>query len=141
MLGKFRVCPEQRFHSLYSHRSDLILQYFRLKLFKIDTVTRCPKKDYFCLAEGFSSDECKKEKYGYMTDVRFYPFQTQKKLLSKENAGYISQEERNTNQNETTKKLFYLHSMDCKPFGKHPYPQIFAYNNFKESLKVYNNVN
>lgn len=43
-----------------------------------------PTKSCFCVAEGCSSYERKRGKYGYMTDVRFYPFPTQKKPCPKE---------------------------------------------------------
>lgn len=101
-----------------------------------DTMSFVPTKSYFCVAEEFSSDEPKKGKYGYMREVRFYPFQTQKIARVQRNVWlyFLIRQKYEPKRNH---KVCSFHFMDGKPFKKHPYPEPFAYNNFKKSLKVW----
>lgn len=93
-------------------------------------------KSYFCVAEGCNSDERKRGRYGYMKDVRFYPFPTQKKApaLRKRWLDLLRRENYEPKRNH---RVCSLHFKEGRPTENHPYPELFAYNNFKESLKVF----
>lgn len=45
-------------------------------------------KWYFCAAEGCSSDDRKRGKYGYMKNIEFFPFPTKKMSQNWEGNGY-----------------------------------------------------
>ena len=92
-------------------------------------------KSYFCVAEGCNSDERKRGRYGYMKDVRFYPFPTQKKApaLRKRWLDLLRRENYEPKRNH---RVCSLHFKEGRPTENHQYPELFAYNNFKESLKV-----
>lgn len=92
-------------------------------------------KSYFCVAEGCNSDKRKRGRYGYMKDVRFYPFPTQKKApaLRKRWLDLLRRENYEPKRNH---RVCSLHFKEGRPTENHPYPELFAYNNFKESLKM-----
>lgn len=70
-----------------------------------------------------------------MKDVRFYPFPTQKKApaLRKRWLDLLRRENYEPKRNH---RVCSLHFKEGRPTENHPYPELFAYNNFKESLKM-----
>ncbi|CAC5419089.1 unnamed protein product [Mytilus coruscus] len=82
----------------------------------------------YCAAEGCNADDRKRGRYGFMAGIRFFPFPSsanQKRrwmdLVRRENfvPGKFS-------------RLCSCHFIDGKPTVLHPYPELFAYNNYKE---------
>ncbi|XP_061195135.1 THAP domain-containing protein 11-like [Saccostrea echinata] len=95
----------------------------------------CAMRILRCVAEGCNSDERKRGRYGYMKDVRFYPFPTQKKTPAQRKR-WLDLLRRENYEPKRNHRVCSLHFKEGRPTEDHPYPELFAYNNFKESLKI-----
>lgn len=100
----------------------------------MSSVTNSGTNWYNC-APG-TSEERKRERYEYMQNVQFYGFPPKKKAPSDRRKWleflrhYLKFDPSRKASNCS------LHFMDGKPTSEHPCPDLFAYNNFKESRKV-----
>lgn len=101
----------------------------------MSSVTNFGSRSYFCVAEGCNSDERKRGRYGYMANVRFHPFPTKKKASSHRKR-WLELLRRKNYEPKRNHRVCSLHFVDEKPTEKHPFPELFAYNNFKDSQKV-----
>lgn len=81
---------------------------------------------YWCAAEGCNADDRKRGKYGFMDSVEFFSLTTK------------SQREEKVVRLAAEKglRLCSLHFVDGRPTSAHPYPELFAYNNFKQTENV-----
>lgn len=71
-----------------------------------------------------------------MQNVQFYAFPSKKKDPS-ERRKWLELLRRDVNFDPSRKaRVCSLHFMDGKPTSEHPFPELFSYNNFKESRKV-----
>ncbi|KAK3107488.1 hypothetical protein FSP39_015657 [Pinctada imbricata] len=85
---------------------------------------------YFCAAERCYSDTLKKGKYGYMEDVRFFPFPTKKKN-PRARKKWLDLLRRKDYEPSRKHRVCSLHFVDGEPTTENPYPTLFAYNDFK----------
>ncbi|KAK3084023.1 hypothetical protein FSP39_006910 [Pinctada imbricata] len=87
---------------------------------------------YYCAAEGCFSDTDKRGRYGYMSEVSFFPFPTKKKA-PRARKRWLEYTRRENYDPPYHHRLCSKHFLDGKPTEKNPYPTLFAYNNYKES--------
>lgn len=92
------------------------------------------KTRYYCAAEGCSADTKKIGRYGYMENITFHPFPTQKKD-PKGRKMWLKLLKRKDYDPPKHHRLCSRHFVDGKPTHENPYPTLFSYNNFKEPLK------
>ena len=92
-------------------------------------------KSYHCATPGCTSDDRKRGRYGYMSDVQFFPFPTKKKAPS-ERKKWLELLRREDFDPNRKARVCSLHFVDGQPTREHPYPELFQYNNFKDSTKV-----
>ena len=85
-----------------------------------------------CAAEGCTSDGRKRGKYGYMANVEFFPFPTQKRA-PKQRKKWLELLRRQDYEPKKGHRVCSLHFVDGRPTKENPYPTLFAYNNFKTS--------
>ena len=101
-----------------------------------------PKKKetkwYHCAAEGCTSDDRKRAKYPYMQKVQFFPFPTKKKnpKLREKWLQLLRRDEKFFEPN-FKQRVCSLHFIDGEPTKEHPYPELFAYNNFRNITTQY----
>ena len=95
-------------------------------------------KWYHCAAEGCTSDDRKRSKYPYMQNVTFFPFPTAKKnqKLRQKWLQLLRRDERFFEPN-AKQRVCSLHFVEGKPTEKHPYPELFEYNNFRDISTKY----
>lgn len=85
---------------------------------------------YFCAAERCYSDTLKRGRYGYMENVRFFPFPTKKKN-PKDRKKWLDLLRRKDYEPARKHRVCSLHFVDGEPTSENPYPTLFAYNDFK----------
>ena len=85
---------------------------------------------YFCAAERCYSDTLKKGKYGYMENVRFFPFPTKKKD-PRARKKWLDLLRRQDYDPARKHRVCSLHFVDGEPTKENPHPTLFAYNDFK----------
>ena len=90
------------------------------------------KAKYWCAAQGCNSDDRKRGKYAFMNDVEFFPFPSQSKT-PKLRKKWLELMRRENYDPKPKHRLCSRHFVDGKPTSSHPYPELFAYNNYKES--------
>ncbi|KAK3108444.1 hypothetical protein FSP39_008084 [Pinctada imbricata] len=88
---------------------------------------------YYCAAVGCFSDTKKVGKYGYMNDVTFFAFPTEKKDPKARRTWLNLLRRENYNDPPRNHRLCSRHFVDGKPTVTHPYPTLFGYNNYKEA--------
>lgn len=89
-------------------------------------------KWYFCAAEGCSSDDRKRGKYGYMKNIEFFPFPT-KKNEPKLRKQWLQLLRRDDYLPTKKHRVCSLHFVDGRPTKEHPLPELFSYNNYKKN--------
>lgn len=100
----------------------------------MSSVTNSGTNWYYC-APG-TSEERKRGKYEYMQNVQFYAFPPKKKSSS-ERRKWLELLRHDLKFDPSRKASnCSLHFMDGKPTSEHPFPDLFAYNNFKKSRQV-----
>lgn len=99
------------------------------------------KTRYYCAAEGCSADrkKCSADRkkigrYGYMENITFHPFPTQKKD-PKGRKIWLKLIKRKDYDPPKHHRICSKHFVDWKPTNENPYPTLFSYNNFKEPIK------
>jgi len=92
-------------------------------------------KSYWCVAEGCNSDDRKRGKYGYMADVEFFPFPTEKKApkIRKKWLDFVRRQDYVAKRSH---RLCSKHFVERRPTKQHPYPELFSYNNYKEPENI-----
>ncbi|XP_056016887.1 uncharacterized protein LOC130053568 [Ostrea edulis] len=84
---------------------------------------------FYCVAEGCTSDTKKKGRYGFMADVKFFPFPTPKQpKLRRKWLELLWRRDFNPSRHD---RLYSRHFVDGEPTAHHPYPELFRYNNYK----------
>ncbi|KAK3087228.1 hypothetical protein FSP39_003338 [Pinctada imbricata] len=101
----------------------------------MSSVANPGQKSYFCAAPGCSSDDRKRGRYGYMAGVQFFAFPTQKKAPNARKK-WVELLRRENFDPDRKARVCSRHFVDGKPSKEHPYPELFDYNNFKESKQV-----
>ncbi|XP_069116882.1 uncharacterized protein [Argopecten irradians] len=91
-----------------------------------------PRTRYYCAAEGCFSDNKKLGKYGYMSDVKFYPFPTRKKD-PKGRRRWLELLRRQDYDPPPYHRICSRHFVDGLPTAENPYPTLFSYNNYKQA--------
>lgn len=91
------------------------------------------KTRYYCAAEGCSANTKKIGRYGYMENITFHPFPTQKKD-PKGRKVWLKLIKRKNYDPPKHHRLCSKHFVDGKPTNENPYPTLFSYNNFKEPI-------
>ncbi|XP_056002983.1 uncharacterized protein LOC130049438 [Ostrea edulis] len=101
----------------------------------MSSVTNTATNWYFCAAPGCSSDDRKKGRYGYMQDVQFFAFPSKKKAPI-DRRKWLDLLRRDNFDPSRKARVCSLHFVDRKPTEKHPFPELFMHNNFKESKMI-----
>ena len=99
------------------------------------TVQKTGRGWYYCSAPGCTSDDRKRGRYGYMASVEFFPFPSKLKAPT-QHRKWIELLRRADFEPNRKSRVCSLHFVDGKPTERHPFPELFEYNNFKESEKV-----
>jgi hypothetical protein len=84
---------------------------------------------FYCVAEGCTSDTRKKGRYGFMADVKFFPFPTLKQpKVRRKWLDLLRRRDFNPSRHD---RVCSRHFIDGEPTPQHPYPELFRYNNYK----------
>lgn len=135
----FELLPERGFILPFMHRDHVISSFGQPSSLPASLVTAKSqdmetKTRYYCAAEGCSADTKKIGRYGYMENITFHPFPTQKKD-PKGRKMWLKLLKRKDYDPPKHHRLCSRHFVDGKPTHENPYPTLFSYNNFKEPLK------
>lgn len=131
IIEKFRVVfiPDKLFSLHYPQSRDL-RKMFSKTTSGVNMERKKNTKSFWCVAEGCSSDDRKVGKFGYMAQVEFFPFPTQKKN-PKQRKKWLDLLRREDYEPQRNHRICSLHFVDGMPTAEHPFPELFAYNNYK----------
>lgn len=101
----------------------------------MSSVTNSGTNYYYCAAPGCTSDYRKRGRYGKCSMSSFMHFRRKRKLNLREESGlnfFVRYKLRFFEESEILFFAFY----GWEATTEHPFPELFEYNNFKESRKV-----